>query len=105
MEQINAIVQPATSTEEVIGDVTAVRGRLALLGWRSMRAWAHAHGYLRVTVRNTVVTWGQRTDRRQPHGGISRAVMRDLRRTFAEGITPEQHAASLAARQHVESQV
>jgi hypothetical protein len=93
MAKTNAIVQPPASTAEVIGDVTVVRGRLALLGWKSLRAWAIAHGYLPMTVRATIVTWGTRADRRQPHGGIARAVMHDLRATLGGGITPDTHAA------------
>ncbi len=66
-----------------LGTVTEVRGRLALKGYRSLSAWARAHGYLPVTVRRAVYDWGERDDR-EPLGGIKRAIMRDLRRTLDE---------------------
>lgn len=72
---------------EPLGDVLSIRGRLNLLGWRSFDAWAKAHGYKIGSVRAAVRTWGERTDR-TPHGGISRAVMRDLRQTIAQGTRP-----------------
>lgn len=72
---------------EPIGDVLSIRGQLHLLGWTSFNAWAQAHGYKRGSVSAAVRTWGLRTDR-APHGGISRAVMRDLRTTLAQGIGP-----------------
>jgi hypothetical protein len=61
-----------------------VRGRLALLGWPSLEAWAQAHGYRAQMARYCVVTWGNRADKK-PHGGIARALMRDLRATLSEG--------------------
>jgi hypothetical protein len=87
MEKSNAKTGASHSPSEVIGNVVTVRGKLALLGWPSMRAWASAHGYERMTVSATVKTWGLRTDR-TPHGGLARAVMRDLRETFATGKQP-----------------
>lgn len=72
-----------------LGTVLSVRGRLAQLGWFSMSAWAQAYGYPRGSVQAAVRTWGQRTDR-IPHGGIARAVMRDLRTTLDQGLTPDQ---------------
>ena len=72
---------------EPIGDPLSIRGRLHLLGWKSFNAWGVAHGYKAGSVRAAVRTWGERTDR-APHGGISRAVMRDLRTTLAQGIGP-----------------
>ncbi|MEY4413431.1 MAG: hypothetical protein RIQ53_724 [Pseudomonadota bacterium] len=101
MTKTNAILRPPTQADEAIGDVTLVRGRLALLGWKSLRAWSVAHGYLPCTVRATIVTWGDRADRRKPHGGIARTVMRDLRATLENKITPEErslrHSSSVAA--------
>lgn len=73
---------------QALGTVSNVRGRLILLGWFSMSAWAEAYGYPRGSVQAAVRTWGQRTDR-TPHGGIARAVMRDLRITLEQGFTPE----------------
>lgn len=72
---------------EPLGDVLAIRGQLHLLGWTSFTAWATAHGYKRGSVSAAVRMWGERTDR-APHGGISRAVMRDLRQTITEGVRP-----------------
>lgn len=91
MVKINANRNAAPSIGEVIGDVVKVRGRLAMLGWPSMAAWARAHGYSRQTVTITVQKWGTRTDRK-PHGGFSQAVMRDLRETFALGKGPDSVA-------------
>lgn len=73
---------------EATGDNLAVRGRLALLGWPSLAAWADAMGYDPQMVRITIKQWGNRTDR-EPHGGIGRALMRDLRRTLAEEVRAE----------------
>lgn len=72
---------------EPLGDSLSIRGRLHLLGWESMNAWAKAHGYQRGTVSAVIHTWGLRTDR-APHGGISRAVLQDLRATLEQGIRP-----------------
>lgn len=71
-----------------IGDAIAVRGKLALLGWPSLRSWARAHGYDGQMPGYVVRHWGNRTDRR-PHGGIARALMHDLRETLAKGKRPE----------------
>lgn len=80
----------ATGTKiEALGTVLAVRVRLMQLGWKSLSAWAVAYGYDRASVQAAVKTWGQRTDK-TPHGGIARAVMRDLRLTLAQGVTPQQ---------------
>ena len=62
-----------------LGDMQAVRARLAKAGYPSVRAWAQAHGYLPVTVRRTIYWWGMRTD--QPLGGIGRQIIADLRLT------------------------
>lgn len=76
---------------EPLGTAVVVRGKLALLGWPSVAAWARAHGYLPVMADHTVRVWGNRTDR-TPHGGISRALMRDLRETLGTGRGPDgQH--------------
>ncbi len=40
-------------------------------------AWAKAHGYIYMTVFNTVNRWAGRDDR-TPHGGLARLIMRDL---------------------------
>lgn len=74
---------------EPIGDRVRVRGRLAIQGWPSLSAWAAAHGYGEEMANYTVKTWGNRTDK-APHGGVARALMRDLRRTLAEGIGPQE---------------
>ncbi|OIO78601.1 MAG: hypothetical protein COS39_06600 [Hydrogenophilales bacterium CG03_land_8_20_14_0_80_62_28] len=65
-----------------------VRGKLALRGWRSLSAWALAHGYLPVTARRAVYDWGMRDDH-EPLGGIKRAIMRDLRRTLEADVELE----------------
>jgi hypothetical protein len=82
MEEVGKKMEP-------LGTVLAVRLRLMQLGWNSLSAWGEAHGYPRGSVRAAVLTWGQRTDK-TPHGGIARAVMRDLRTTLELGLTPEQ---------------
>jgi hypothetical protein len=79
---------------EPVGNALVIRGRLNLLGWKSINAWAQVHGYKSGSVLAAVRTWGLRTDR-APHGGISRAVMRDLRLTIAHEIRPAS-ADSLA---------
>lgn len=66
-----------------IGTMDEVRGKLALRGWRSLAAWAVANGYLPGTVRRAVYDWGHRADR-EPHGGINRQIIRDLRRELGE---------------------
>jgi hypothetical protein len=68
---------------EPIGEMTQVRGRLALAGYRSLSEWAEAHDIKPVTARRVIYDWGMRTDR-EPHGGIAREVMRKLRATLAE---------------------
>ena len=81
---------------EPIGDALSIRGQLHLLGWKSFDAWAQVHGYKSGSVRAAVRTWGLRTDR-APHGGISRAVMRDLRTTLTLGIRPTNPVSPVAA--------
>ena len=83
MEEVGKKMEP-------LGTVLAVRLRLMQLGWNSLSAWGEAHGYPRGSVRAAVLTWGQRTDK-TPHGGIARAVMRDLRATLTEGRSPGQN--------------
>lgn len=68
-----------------------MRGKLALLGWPSMRAWSNVYGYKPVMSNYAVRTWGNRTDK-APHGGIAQALIRDLRRTLEEGIGPHERA-------------
>lgn len=50
---------------------------------KSLRGWAIEHGYPPRTVQLVVQRWGQRSDR-QPHGGIGRQIMADLRRELEE---------------------
>ena len=77
----------------------ALKGRLALLGWRSLAAWAKAHGYGDALALHVVKNWAGRTDR-TPHGGLSRALLHDLRETLAQGRTPQDAilAPSVEAR-------
>ena len=86
-ERAQAAPEAVAPKNEPLGNALSIRGRLNLLGWESFDAWAKAHGYQSGSVRAAVRTWGQRTDR-TPHGGISRAVMRDLRQTIAQGVGP-----------------
>lgn len=59
-----------------------VKAKLRKCG-KSLHAWALAHGYPPSTVYNVVQRWEHRTDR-QPHGGISRQIMAELRRELEE---------------------
>lgn len=72
---------------EPLGNNLAIRARLLTLGWPSLAEWSRKHGYKNPTVVIVMKTWGQRTDR-MPHGGISRAIVRDLRATMTQGIRP-----------------
>lgn len=81
MNQINAKALASSAPAAPVGDLRTVRAKLVLAGWPSMKAWAEAHGYKRVTVSFAIRSWGMRTDR-TPHGGLARAVMADLRRTL-----------------------
>lgn len=65
-----------------IGDMNTVRARLLMAGWRSLSAWAVAHGYSQKTAWRAVKDWGLRADR--PLGGINRQIMSDLRKTIGE---------------------
>ncbi|MCX7258546.1 MAG: hypothetical protein NTZ64_18020 [Polaromonas sp.] len=87
-ESAQAVLEGVAPKNEPIGDALSIRGQLSMLGWRSFNAWAKAHGYKSRLVIHAVNAWGQRTDR-APHGGISRAVMRDLRQTIAQRVGPE----------------
>ncbi|MCU0963576.1 MAG: hypothetical protein MUF08_00630 [Burkholderiaceae bacterium] len=83
MTQSNAKTQAPNLPASPVGDLRTVRAKLVLAGWPTMKAWAEAHGYQRGTVSYAIRSWGMRTDR-QPHGGLARAVMGDLRRTLAK---------------------
>ena len=65
-----------------------VRGQLLLLGWSGVDEWAKAHHYKAPTVCVTLRNWGARTDR-EPHGGLGRQIMRDLRTTLELGVRPQ----------------
>ena len=94
MYEINA--QPDGRIElEQLGDSITVRGRLALLGWPSLAAWAKANGYRRDAVMVAIRVWGRpRMDSRKgPHGHITKAIVRDLRATILEGRRPAQQDA------------
>lgn len=74
-----------------LGDPTVLRGRLALLGWRSLSAWARAHGHCRSLTQRAVAVWGGHAadrPRRALHGGITRAILSDLVATLAEQRRP-----------------
>jgi hypothetical protein len=77
----------STVTSEALGDALAIRAKLMLLGWASLNEWGRAFGHKSGCLHTTVNTWGHRTDR-TPHGGLSRAVMADLRATLTQGIRP-----------------
>lgn len=70
-----------------LGTSTEVRGRLALLGWKSLNHWAEVHGYVPVTARSVVRVWVERN--KIPHGGIARHLMAALRQTLETGKRPE----------------
>lgn len=72
---------------EPLGDNLAIRARLLTLGWPSLAEWSRKHGYKNPTVVIVMKTWGLRTDR-VPHGGTSKAIVRDLRATMTQGIGP-----------------
>lgn len=75
---------------EALGTVREVRIALMQLGWGGLTPWCLAHGYSRSAAQNALRAWGLRTDK-TPHGGIARAVMRDLRATLTEGRSPGQN--------------
>ena len=64
-----------------LGNMTEVRARLMLSGYRSVAEWATKHGIKPVTARRVIYDWASRADR-EPHGGIAREVMRLLRETI-----------------------
>lgn len=76
---------------EALGDPTTVRGRLALLGWRSLSAWAAAHGHDRKMTDYAVRTWGRpgHGKARACYGGITLAILRDLASTITESRRPD----------------
>lgn len=68
---------------KAIGNMQQVRMQLMLRGYRSVEEWAQRKGHISASVRRAVYDWGQREDR-EPHGGITRQIMADLRKTLAE---------------------
>jgi hypothetical protein len=75
----------------LLSDPVAVRGRLALLGWPSLSAWAKAHGFCRNHTRYVVTTWGQPrpSGRRAPYGGVTLAIAHELTSTLIEQRRPD----------------
>jgi len=67
--------------------VAEVSQLLVERGFSSVTAWARAHGYEPATVRRAVRVWWPRDDRR-PHGGLTRAIMRDLTDTLTRSEVP-----------------
>ena len=90
MQNRNPIDRPDPDVS-ALGDVTTVRGRLALLGWRSLSAWAKAHGYDRTHVDYAVRTWGRpgHGKARACYGGITLAILRDLAATITHSRRPD----------------
>ncbi len=68
---------------KAIGNMQQVRMQLMLRGYRSVEEWAQRKGHISASVRRAIYDWGQRDDR-EPHGGITRQIMADLRKTMAE---------------------
>ncbi len=68
---------------KAIGNMQQVRTQLMLRGYRSVEEWAQSRGYISASVRRAIYDWGQREDR-EPHGGITRQIMADLRKTLAD---------------------
>ena len=84
MKTLNTI--PITQRQrdlEPLGDLLSISGRLQLLGWRSVAAWAKAHDFDPITTRVVIYRWGLKSD--EPRGGLSRMIMRELRATIEEG--------------------
>jgi len=77
---------------EPLGDATRVRGLLAMAGYRSITAWAEAHGIKPVTARRVIYDWAHRADR-DPHGGVAREVMEKLRQTVEAARDAAREAA------------
>lgn len=67
-------------TVQPLGDANRVRALLLMAGYRSINAWANAHGIKPATARRVIYDWAPRDDR-EPHGGIARDVMKKLRET------------------------
>lgn len=91
MKNSNAIVVTAQQCGPChLGDSLTVRGRLALLGWASLTAWATAHGYSRQHTCIAIRVWGnpRKDSRRGPHGDITRRIVDDLSATLNEGRRP-----------------
>lgn len=53
----------------------------------SVTRWAEAHGYRWRTVYSVIEVWVGRTDR-EPHGGIARQVLTDLRSDLGADLVP-----------------
>lgn len=53
----------------------------------SLNAWARKKGYTPRSAYSAVDTWADRTDR-EPLGGISRAIMADLRKELGPKVVP-----------------
>lgn len=89
MSNINAHDE-LPKVHELLGDPESVCGRLALLGWPSLRSWAMAHGHSRQMVFVTVRKWGKprSSGRCAPHGRLTQTIIRDLLATMAEGRRP-----------------
>lgn len=68
---------------KAIGNMQKVRMQLMLRGYRSVEEWAQRKGHISASVRRAIYDWGQRDDR-EPHGGITRQIMADLRKTMEE---------------------
>jgi len=97
MDKINASPSPSTTAEAgnavaPLGTPEEIRGKLALLGWKSLAAWGEAHGYSLKMPHYVVKTWGHTTKR--PHGGIARHLMQNLRETLETSRRPEHLAQS-----------
>jgi hypothetical protein len=78
-------------TVKPLGDALSVRARLYLLGWPSVAQWANNHGYAEGTVREVLRRWSHK--KCEPLGGVSRDIMRDIRKTLQDEITPEMAEA------------
>jgi hypothetical protein len=85
--------EPDKLAMQALGDSVTVRGRLALLGWRSLTAWAEAHGFTQDHTHHAIKTWGRpRADKRKgPHGGMTQAILRELLATLTEQRRPSGH--------------
>lgn len=68
---------------KAIGNMQQVRMQLMLRGYRSVEEWSQRKGHISASVRRAIYDWGQRDDR-EPHGGITRQIMADLRKTMEE---------------------